>query len=67
MVFGGTAGGHIQLNEETLWSGGPRDTNNPEAPRHLAEVRRLLFEGGPAEAQALADKYLMGQPRTLRP
>lgn len=67
MVFGGAAEERIQLNEETLWSGGPRDTNNPEALRHLAEVRRLLFEGRPADAQALADRYLMGEPRTLKP
>ncbi|MGC8989332.1 MAG: glycoside hydrolase N-terminal domain-containing protein, partial [Verrucomicrobiia bacterium] len=26
MVFGGTARERIQLNEDTLWSGGPRDT-----------------------------------------
>ena len=31
MVFGGVAAERIQLNEDTLWSGHPRDWNNPEA------------------------------------
>src|SRR5688572_2292660 len=31
MVFGSLATEHLQLNEETLWSGGPRDWNNPGA------------------------------------
>lgn len=67
MVFGQPAQERIQLNEDTLWSGGPRDCNNPEALDHLEEVRRLLFEGKPQEAFRLADRYLMGKPRTLRP
>lgn len=67
MVFGETRLERIQLNEETLWSGGPRDTNNPEALKYLPEVRRLLFEGHPAKAMELANQHLMGNPRTLRP
>ena len=31
MVFGGVDHERIQLNEDTLWDGRPRDTNNPEA------------------------------------
>ena len=31
MVFGNVAGERIQLNENSLWMGGPRDTNNPDA------------------------------------
>ncbi len=30
MVFGNVIGERIQLNENSLWMGGPRDTNNPE-------------------------------------
>ncbi len=67
MIFGDPARERIQLNEDTLWSGGPRDCNNPEALPHLAEVRRLLFEGHPRQAAKLAEKYLMGNPKTLRP
>ena len=31
MVFGGVASERLQLNEATLWSGGPKDWNNPGA------------------------------------
>src|SRR5580698_575722 len=45
MVFGGINEERLQLNEDTLWSGaGPRDWNNPEARKHLPEVRRLVLE-----------------------
>mgnify|MGYP006145183941 CR=1 FL=1 len=40
MVFGGVERERIQLNEDTLWSGGPKDWNNPRAPAVLREVRR---------------------------
>ena len=46
MVFGRPAEELIQLNEATLWTGGPASPNpNPEAFSHLADVRRLLFAG----------------------
>ena len=44
MVFGGTKTERIALNEDTLWSGSPRDWNNPEAKAHLAVVRKLVLE-----------------------
>ncbi|HOH50386.1 MAG TPA: glycoside hydrolase N-terminal domain-containing protein [Candidatus Hydrogenedentes bacterium] len=53
MVFGGVAEERIQLNEDSLWSGGPQDADNPEALKHLPEVRRLLFEGRVEEAEKL--------------
>ena len=65
MVFGQVNRERIQLNENTLWMGGPRETNNPEALGALGEVRRLLFEGRPTEAYALAEKRLMGRPFRL--
>jgi alpha-L-fucosidase 2 len=67
MLFGGTARERVQLNEETLWSGGPRETQNPEALRYLPEVRRLLFAGKPDEAVKLAEAHLMGQPMRVKP
>ena len=67
MIFGGTARERIQLNEDSLWAGGPRDCNNPDALKALPEVRRLLFAGQPAEAMKLAQAKMMGKPMTLRP
>ena len=64
MVFGGPARERLQINEETLWTGGPYSPVNPEARQHLAEVRALIFGGRYAEAEALAEKHLMGRPLT---
>ncbi len=44
MIFGRAEEELIQLNEETLWTGGPVDPNpNPEAPKYLQPVRNALF------------------------
>ncbi len=67
MVFGHVAKERIQFNEETLWSGGPQERDNPEALKHLPDVRRLLFAGRPKEAEALANQKLMGVPSRLKP
>ncbi len=53
MVYGGTGEERIQLNEETMWSGHPQEADDPDAPRYLPEIRRLLFEGRYAEAERL--------------
>jgi alpha-L-fucosidase 2 len=50
MIFGGLETEHLQLNEDTLWSGGPKEWNNPSARDQLPEVRRLLFAGRYIEA-----------------
>jgi alpha-L-fucosidase 2 len=67
MIFGETGRERIQLNEETLWSGGPRDTVNAEAMPEIGNVRRLLFAGKPREAIELADETMMARPRRLLP
>ena len=64
MVFGGTTRERLQLNEDTLWTGGPYDPVNPAARDTLPEVRRLIDAGKFAQAQALANAKLMGVPRT---
>ncbi len=35
----------LQLNEETVWAGGPHDYANPEGLAALPEIRRLVFAG----------------------
>jgi alpha-L-fucosidase 2 len=59
MVFGGVENERLQLNESSLWSGGPYDNDNPEALEALPKVRQLLFAGKYSEAQELADKKLI--------
>ena len=44
MIFGGIQNERIQMNEDTLWSGSPREWNNPDAKQHLSEIRRLVLE-----------------------
>lgn len=46
MVFGGVNEELIQLNEATLWSGGPVNNRvNPGAFRHLPAIRAALLKG----------------------
>ncbi|UCG89374.1 MAG: glycoside hydrolase family 95 protein, partial [Gemmatimonadota bacterium] len=59
MVFGGIGTERLQLNEDTLWSGEPKDWNNPDAREVLTRIRRLIFEGKYVEADQLS-KQMMG-------
>ena len=43
MVFGGTVRERLQLNEDTLWAGGPYSPINPEAREYIPRVRELLL------------------------
>jgi len=62
MVFGGGASERLQLNEDTLWSGGPYDPVNPQAAAALPHVRAMIAAGDYAGAQALANARLMATP-----
>lgn len=62
MIFGGVGREELQLNEDTLWSGGPYQPINPEALPHLDELRSLIFAGRYAEAERLADRHSMARP-----
>lgn len=56
MVYGGTSREELQLNEETLWGGGPYRNDNPKALESLAEVRNLIFSGKTMDSQNLIDQ-----------
>ncbi|MGB3007578.1 MAG: glycoside hydrolase N-terminal domain-containing protein [Chitinophagaceae bacterium] len=60
MLFGGVEQDRIQFNEETLWTGEPRNYSRPGAYRYLDSIRQLLFAGKQKEAEALAEKEFMG-------
>ena len=62
MIFGGVAREHLQLNEDTLWAGGPYDPNNTNALAALPEVRRLIFAGQYDAAAGLVASNMMAQP-----
>ncbi|TYP73084.1 glycoside hydrolase family 95 protein [Paenibacillus methanolicus] len=59
MIFGGVERERIQLNEDTLWSGYPKDGNNPQAQAVLPKVRELVAQGEYGEADRLS-KQMMG-------
>lgn len=67
MIFGGVHQEKIQLNEDTIWYGGPQNANNPDARKYLPEIRQLLFSGKQQEAEHLARMALFSQPRYLHP
>ncbi|MEZ0538130.1 glycoside hydrolase family 95 protein [Fibrella arboris] len=57
MVFGKVTEDLLQLNEETLWSGGPVNRNpNPGVAKYLPEVREALFREDYAQAAKLTQK-----------
>jgi alpha-L-fucosidase 2 len=60
MVFGGVPQERIALNEDTLWSGGPRDWNNPDAQNHLPVVRKLLLEQKDYHAADAECRFMQG-------
>jgi alpha-L-fucosidase 2 len=66
MVYGQPRQERLQLNEDSVWYGGPRDRNNPDALTHLPEIRRMIFEGKQKEAERLAVLALSGLPEAQR-
>jgi alpha-L-fucosidase 2 len=62
MVFGGIGRERLQLNEDTLWAGGPYDPNNTNALVALPEVRSLIFDGKYDQADKLIGRSLMAKP-----
>jgi alpha-L-fucosidase 2 len=59
MVYGGTEVEELQLNEETISTGGPYENWNPEGLQHLQEIRDLIFAGRYDEAQKLGDAHFL--------
>ncbi|MCC8043080.1 MAG: glycoside hydrolase family 95 protein [Oscillospiraceae bacterium] len=66
MVFGIPREELIQLNEDSIWSGGYRDRNNPLALENLDKMRRLIVEGRSWEAEKLCDEAFYGTNENQR-
>ena len=60
MVFGGIYEERIDLNEDTLWSGFVRDTNNYDSIRHLERVRELVFQKQYKAAEDIVERHMLG-------
>lgn len=61
MVFGGVADERIVLNEESVWSRNGEYVDKAGGHEHIAEIRRLLFEGRFADAEKLISEKLLGE------
>ncbi len=62
MVFGGVDRERLQLNEDTLWAGGPYDPVNPKAKDALPKVRQMVFDGKYQEAARLVTSDVLSRP-----
>jgi alpha-L-fucosidase 2 len=61
VLLGGAKQERIVLNEDSMWSGGPYDSDNPDAYSALEKARSLLFAGKYAEAQDLIKSKMIGR------
>ena len=66
MVFGQPMCEKIMLNEDSIFSGGPRKRNNPSALQNLQKVRDLLFDEKIEEAEAIVLDAFCGTPVNQR-
>ncbi len=66
MIFGDVLRERIQLNEDSVWNGGPRNRDNPSTLPCLPEIRSLLREGHLAKAHALVNDAMAGIPDSMR-
>ena len=61
MIYGNVETETVQLNEHTLWSGGPNRNDNPLALDSLGEIRKLIFEGNQKEAERMANRIILSK------
>ena len=61
MIYGNVEREIIQLNEHTVWSGGPNRNDNPMALDSLAIIRQLIFEGKQKDAEKIANRVIISK------
>lgn len=66
MIFGNPFDNHFQLNEDSIWYGGPMDRNNPDALKNLPKLRNFLLNGQTKEAEELLSVAFAGVPSSPR-
>ncbi len=60
MVYGNLKNERLSLNEDTLWSGFPKDLNTKNAQSHLEEIRNAIFSGDYEKAEKIANSDFHG-------
>ncbi len=58
MVFGGLDREVLQLNEDTVWAGGPQNNVTPSLKPHLERVSELVLANRHEQAQAYANEHI---------
>lgn len=66
MIFGHPFQECIQVNEESLWSGAPINSNNPKAIQNLDKIRELILNHHYQAAKKLAAETMVGTPPCVR-
>ena len=66
MIFGHPFQECIQVNEESLWSGAPINSNNPKAIHNLNKIRELILSHQYQAAKKLAAETMVGTPPCVR-
>ncbi len=66
MVYGRPDTELLQLNEDSIWSGGPRHRVNPNAKEGMKKVRERLLAGDIPGAEALVFDCMQGIPENSR-
>jgi alpha-L-fucosidase 2 len=67
MVYGRPLQERLQLNEDTLWAGGPYRFDNPGFKTALPRVRALIDAGRFEEARDLVAQSMISKPATQMP
>jgi alpha-L-fucosidase 2 len=60
MVFGNLKTERIALNEDSLWSGYPKDLNKKDAHEYLFNLREEILSGNHSEAKRIANTDMHG-------
>mgnify|MGYP000968908959 FL=1 len=58
MIGGDPLKSTLSLNDDTLWSGYPRDYTKPDFVRHLQQARELLLKNKREEAEEIIETHL---------
>lgn len=66
MIYGEVDMENIQLNEDSVWYGGPRNRINPDALPNLEKIRNYIMQGKIKEAEELTLYALSGMPESQR-
>lgn len=66
MIYGRTSTELIQLNEDSVWYGGPQDRTPGDAHRNLDRLRQLIRDEQHSEAESLVREAFFATPASMR-